>query len=316
MYSEALTIAALDGILVDLEFASKTIISGSINPVDSVGKDGDYYIKSGTSIFGPKVGGVWPAGVSIIGANGNKGWSPVYAIVNTSTNSYFQVADWTGGEGTKPDVGQYLGSSGLVADTTNATNFRGAPGANGAGVNIRGAWAANTDYAINDVVENGGTSYYRKTVGNSGISFDGIGTNWGLFALGGGTADNTVTEPKIDATLLPQVKNKTLMDIQAEVMPNLALPIGVDKTWSTSIVQTTSVGNYAVNKIAVSPGEVITIEGVSSNAFSGRYYKADGTWASRDILTNEKTVFDTGFALRVNTDPLIAGVALYMSATI
>ena len=46
----------------------KTILNGTTNPTGSVGKDGDFYInKITTTLFGPKSGGVWPSGVSLIG---------------------------------------------------------------------------------------------------------------------------------------------------------------------------------------------------------------------------------------------------------
>jgi len=46
----------------------RTILNGTSNPTGSVGKDGDFYInKTTTTLFGPKAGGVWPSGVSLIG---------------------------------------------------------------------------------------------------------------------------------------------------------------------------------------------------------------------------------------------------------
>lgn len=46
----------------------KTVLSGSVNPSNSLGVDGDFYINVGAwTIFGPKSAGAWPAGVSIIG---------------------------------------------------------------------------------------------------------------------------------------------------------------------------------------------------------------------------------------------------------
>ena len=46
----------------------RTILNGTVNPTGSVGEDGDFYInKTTTTLFGPKSGGVWPSGVSLIG---------------------------------------------------------------------------------------------------------------------------------------------------------------------------------------------------------------------------------------------------------
>jgi hypothetical protein len=53
----------------------KTILNGTTNPSNlSTGTDGDFYINTSTFMFfGPKAGGVWPAGVSLAGADGAAG---------------------------------------------------------------------------------------------------------------------------------------------------------------------------------------------------------------------------------------------------
>lgn len=51
-----------------------SVLSGVIAPVAVIGVDGDFYIDSATStIFGPKIAGAWPSGVSLIGADGAQG---------------------------------------------------------------------------------------------------------------------------------------------------------------------------------------------------------------------------------------------------
>ena len=65
------------------------------------------------------------------GATGDKGWSPVLAVVTDSVRRVLQVADWAGGEGTKPATGQFLGASGLVSDIASAVDIRGAQGVSG-----------------------------------------------------------------------------------------------------------------------------------------------------------------------------------------
>lgn len=53
----------------------KTILSGTADPSNLyTGTDGDFYINTSTfTFFGPKTGGVWPAGISIVGADGADG---------------------------------------------------------------------------------------------------------------------------------------------------------------------------------------------------------------------------------------------------
>lgn len=49
----------------------KTILNGTVDPTTE-GTDGDFYINTSSSfIFGPKAGGTWPAGTSIIGPAGS-----------------------------------------------------------------------------------------------------------------------------------------------------------------------------------------------------------------------------------------------------
>ena len=53
----------------------KTILNGTSDPSNlSTGADGDFYINTSTLLFfGPKAGGVWPAGISLAGADGAAG---------------------------------------------------------------------------------------------------------------------------------------------------------------------------------------------------------------------------------------------------
>jgi hypothetical protein len=49
----------------------KTILNGTADPTASTGTDGDFYINTTTNtLFGPKAGGAWPAGISLVGPSG------------------------------------------------------------------------------------------------------------------------------------------------------------------------------------------------------------------------------------------------------
>lgn len=65
------------------------------------------------------------------GTNGTNGWSPLYAVVARDNDLVLRISGWTGGTGTQPAVGQYLGSSGLVNDINQAVNIRGTKGDQG-----------------------------------------------------------------------------------------------------------------------------------------------------------------------------------------
>ena len=59
---------------------------------------------------------------------GANGWSPELAVVVDGARRVLQVVDWVGGEGTKPPVGDYVGSGGLVSDISLAVDIRGPEG--------------------------------------------------------------------------------------------------------------------------------------------------------------------------------------------
>lgn len=67
------------------------------------------------------------------GVAGNNGWAPVLAVVSDGERRVHQVVDWTGGQGTKPPVGQFIGTTGLVATAALAVDIRGAQGPAGTG---------------------------------------------------------------------------------------------------------------------------------------------------------------------------------------
>lgn len=74
---------------------------------------------------------------SLVGATGNtgvdglNGWSAVLKTVSRGSDIVLQIHDWVGGTGTKPTVGQYLSSNGLVSNIANADNVRGLQGIQG-----------------------------------------------------------------------------------------------------------------------------------------------------------------------------------------
>ena len=63
------------------------------------------------------------------GADGDDGWTPVLAVVADSARRVQRVVDWTGGTGTKPATGKYVGATGLVDAIADGVDIRGASGA-------------------------------------------------------------------------------------------------------------------------------------------------------------------------------------------
>lgn len=74
----------------------RTILHGTVNPSNAIGSDGDFYINTSTNmLFGPKASGTWPAGVSLVGPQGQPGISiqwlgtfPAHPL-NPSTNQAY-----------------------------------------------------------------------------------------------------------------------------------------------------------------------------------------------------------------------------------
>lgn len=122
------------------------ILTGSGVPDNGIGTDGDLYINTDNSDVYSKEAGAWSLQLNIRGSqgaqgiqgipgnpgtNGTDGWSPLLAVVADGARSVLQVADWSGGTGTKPDTGDYIGATGLVSDIASAINIRGAIGPEG-----------------------------------------------------------------------------------------------------------------------------------------------------------------------------------------
>jgi hypothetical protein len=58
--------------------------------------------------------------------NGDNGWSPILAGEQDGTRTMVKVVGWTGGAGSKPPIGMYLGTAGYVTDKADAFNFNAA----------------------------------------------------------------------------------------------------------------------------------------------------------------------------------------------
>lgn len=103
----------------------KSLLSGAVAPVNSIGVDGDFYINTQTStLFGPKASGSWPSGTSLIGAQGTPG---TQGLPGSNGLSAYQIAQNNGFSGTEL---QFLES---------LKGIQGNPGPQGSpGVTIKG----------------------------------------------------------------------------------------------------------------------------------------------------------------------------------
>jgi len=98
--------------------------------------------------------------------DGDDGWSPVFAVASDGARRVLQVGDWTGGEGTKPTTGQYVGSAGLTSTIGDAVDIRGAAGADG----VDGVDGTNGTNGLDGADGTNGTNGTNGTDGNDGWS--------------------------------------------------------------------------------------------------------------------------------------------------
>ena len=65
------------------------------------------------------------------GTNGRNGWSPIYSAVERGQDLVLRIVGWTGGTGSQPTNGQYIGLNGLVNNIDQAVNIKGPQGIQG-----------------------------------------------------------------------------------------------------------------------------------------------------------------------------------------
>lgn len=136
----------------------KTILSGTTVPGAGIGVAGDFYLNTATSVlYGPKTT-TWPAGVSLIGAQGPAG---------TDGTNGFTILNGT----TVPSAG--LGVNGDFYLRTTNSQFYGpkTAGAWGAGVSLIGAQGAQGP--------SGGTNNF--TIASTTLTTLTASANWGMY---------------------------------------------------------------------------------------------------------------------------------------
>jgi len=145
--------------------------------------DGDFYINTATStIFGPKIALVWPAGVSLIGATGSTGPQGSQGVAGPIGPNGPQGPTGTTGA---------TGSQGLQGSPgpTGPQGPTGVAGTNGSGFDFLNAFDSNTTYAADDVVTYDGSTYVAIAA-SSGPNNPTPNTNasvWSVMAQEGAT---------------------------------------------------------------------------------------------------------------------------------
>lgn len=202
---------------------NRTVVSGLQGPAGPAGPQGVQGAQGAkgdagsAGATGPK-GDVGDAGAT--GAAGLNGWTPVSAVVTDGARRVYQVVDWTGGTGTKPATGLYVGAAGWVTLIADAVDVRGPAGATGAagaagaqgpqgpqgpagadgapgtGVAWHGAWSSGASYAALDGVQHNGSSWIANTSNTNAAP--GVSGAWDLWVAKGDTGSAGAQGPKGD----------------------------------------------------------------------------------------------------------------------
>ncbi len=70
-------------------------------------------------------------GPGAAGHDGYDGWSPAFAVIADGARRVLEISGWTGGSGSSPTSGEFVGPTGMVDDIGDAADIRGAQGAQG-----------------------------------------------------------------------------------------------------------------------------------------------------------------------------------------
>lgn len=146
----------------------KTVLNGTTAPSSGVGANGDFYINTQTNtLYGPKSGGAWPTGVSLVGPPGSGGSTPIANnLTTTTTGSALDAAQGkqlkdlvdanTSTIGNKLDVSTY--NSNRTSDQSATTSAQ-----NTANTALTTANTANTAVGTKEPAIGPGTSgqYWR-----------------------------------------------------------------------------------------------------------------------------------------------------------
>jgi hypothetical protein len=141
--------------------STNTISYGSGNPSSGTGIDGDFYINTTTNtLFGPKVGGLWPTGVSLVGPTGATGaaGSAWRSAAGVPSNGLGVNGDYYLNTSTGDVYAKSGGVYSVVANIKGATGAQGSTGATGS----QGPSGTN-----------GNTIRYGTSTASSGLGIDG-----------------------------------------------------------------------------------------------------------------------------------------------
>ncbi|HEX9998166.1 MAG TPA: LamG-like jellyroll fold domain-containing protein [Abditibacterium sp.] len=179
------------------------------------------------------------------GADGENGWTPTLAIVSDGERRVQQVIDWTGGEGTKPATGKYVGATGLVTLIADGVNVRGPQGEQGAtgATGPQGATGAQGPQGATGATGAAGSSNATQIQGvnvtatapTNGQALVYNGANWAPGTVsggGGGSSSLPLTHLEIESYKLDENSGTTLNNFINSKSTTI-ITNGGTSSWST-----------------------------------------------------------------------------------
>jgi hypothetical protein len=104
----------------------RTLLSGTSAPASGTGEDGDFFINTnGSILYGPKAGGVWPGGVSIVGPAGATGATGPVGPTGATGATGPAGADATYSDETPQPLG--IAAAGTAASASRADHVHALP---------------------------------------------------------------------------------------------------------------------------------------------------------------------------------------------
>ena len=237
------------------------------------------------------------------GVDGADGWSPILAAEADGSRRVLRVVDWTGGEGTKPATGSYIGATGFVATAAEAQDIRGASGP--AGICPRYGWVQ-----VNRITQAGEFTPNANNFGN-GVAISGDGLT---IAVGspGEALDSDATQGSAGyVTIFSRVNRSSAFTQQAK----LVSPSGTPKTngfFGEKLHFCDAAGNYLVVGSWRSSGD-----GSGNNRGKVHVFtRTDSTWntgfelvPSGIVPANDTVHFGFGITATPDAGTIVVGAA-------
>lgn len=110
------------------------------------------------------------------GATGDKGWSPILAVITDGTRRVLQIVDWAGGAGTKPSTtNQFIGTTGIVSTAAAAADIRGPAGTDGTTPSNQITTNSTQTGLTGDKTSNGFWTFGKVDVQGGAVGATGVG---------------------------------------------------------------------------------------------------------------------------------------------